>query len=102
MALVLSWRGFQMHPTQTDRRQARHGRRTHFKATLASGLLLGACSAFAQAPDLGVAAVTLDADSYRFDTAEQHGIRVDVVARGLSHPFSLSFLSATAAAGCRV
>ena len=29
---------------------------------------------------------------YTFDTAEQHGIRVSVVVRGLPHPFSLAFL----------
>jgi glucose/arabinose dehydrogenase len=29
---------------------------------------------------------------YTFDTAEQHGIKVSVVVRGLAHPFSLAFL----------
>jgi hypothetical protein len=29
---------------------------------------------------------------YTFDTAEQHGIRVSVVLRGLPHPFSVAFL----------
>lgn len=39
----------------------------------------------------GVAPVTLG-DSYTFDTAEQHGIRVDVLARGLNHPFAVEIL----------
>jgi glucose/arabinose dehydrogenase len=34
----------------------------------------------------------LSATPYTFDTAEQHKIRVVVVARGLAHPFSLAFL----------
>lgn len=42
-------------------------------------------------PQIGIAPVTLDG-SYTFDTAEQHGIRVSVVAHGLPHPFSLAFL----------
>jgi glucose/arabinose dehydrogenase len=40
---------------------------------------------------IGVAPVTL-AESYSFDTAEQHGIRVEVIARGLSHPFAMVVL----------
>ena len=43
-------------------------------------------------PQIGIAAVTLSAGPYTFDTAEQHKIRVVVVARGLVHPFSLAFL----------
>jgi glucose/arabinose dehydrogenase len=46
----------------------------------------------AQSTDIGLLPVTLERDSYVFDTAEQHGIRVDVVVRGLPHPFSLTFL----------
>lgn len=51
-----------------------------------------ALPARAQQPAIGIAPVSLDADSYVFDTAEQHGIRVDVVVRGLVRPFSLAFL----------
>ena len=40
---------------------------------------------------IGIAPVTV-AGPYTFDTAEQHKLRVVVVARGLSHPFSLAFL----------
>jgi aldose sugar dehydrogenase len=43
-------------------------------------------------PAIGVAAVTLTEESYVFDTAEQHKIRVVVIARGLAHPFALAFL----------
>jgi glucose/arabinose dehydrogenase len=52
-----------------------------------------AFSIAAQQPqNLGVAAVTLRAEPYTFDTAEQHGIKVSVLVRGLAHPFSLAFL----------
>jgi len=43
-------------------------------------------------PQIGIAPVTLTVGPYTFDTAEQHKLRVVVVARGLVHPFSLSFL----------
>jgi glucose/arabinose dehydrogenase len=43
-------------------------------------------------PQIGIAPVTLNNTPYTFDTAEQHKIRVLVVARGLAHPFSLAFL----------
>ena len=45
-----------------------------------------------QPPPIGIAPVTLTGGPYVFDTAEQHKIRVSVVARGLAHPFSLAFL----------
>ena len=45
-----------------------------------------------QPPQIGIAAVTLSDTPAVFDTAEQHRIRVVVVARGLPHPFSLAFL----------
>ena len=53
---------------------------------------LTACVTQAQPADIGVAPVALDDGPYLFDTAEQHGIRVDVVVRGLANPFSLAFL----------
>jgi glucose/arabinose dehydrogenase len=49
-------------------------------------------AAFAQQPDLGIAPIVLGDAPYTFDTAEQHGIRVSVVARGLPHPFAVAFL----------
>ena len=45
-----------------------------------------------QQPELGIAAVKVSDTPYTYDTAEQHGIRVSVVLRGLAHPFSLAFL----------
>jgi glucose/arabinose dehydrogenase len=44
------------------------------------------------APPIGVAAVPLPDQPVILDTAEQHRIRVVVVARGLSHPWGLAFL----------
>jgi len=65
---------------------------TSRSVVLAAALVAAAPAAIAQPTDIGVAPVVLDAESYLFDTAEQHGIRVDVVVRGLAHPFSLAFL----------
>src|SRR5262245_58135245 len=45
-----------------------------------------------QPPNIGIAPVKLTESSYVFDTAEQHKIRVVVVAKGLSHPFSVALL----------
>lgn len=45
-----------------------------------------------QPPPIGIAAVHVGPGPYVFDTAEQHKIRVVVVASGLPHPFSLTFL----------
>lgn len=44
------------------------------------------------APQPGIARVELLPGPYTFDTAEQHKLRVTVVARNLVHPFSLAFL----------
>jgi glucose/arabinose dehydrogenase len=49
-------------------------------------------TALAAQPAVGLAPLALTLDSYFFDTGEQHGIRVDVVVRGLNHPFSLALL----------
>jgi glucose/arabinose dehydrogenase len=46
----------------------------------------------AQQPAPGIAPVALTQPSYVFDTAEQHRLRVTVVARGLNHPFALALL----------
>lgn len=43
-------------------------------------------------PPIGIAPVPLGAGPFTFDTAEQHKIRVVVVARGMPHPWSLAFL----------
>jgi len=43
-------------------------------------------------PQPGIAQVELGTGPYTFDTAEQHKLRVTVVARNLVHPFSIAFL----------
>lgn len=55
---------------------------------LSGAIALGA----QQPPAIGVAPVTLAAGPYVFDTAEQHSLRVVVVARGLSRPFAVALL----------
>ena len=51
-----------------------------------------ASHAYQQPPPIGIPHVALGAGPFLFDTAEQHKIRVTVVARGLAHPWSLAFL----------
>jgi len=46
----------------------------------------------AQPSDLGFAPVDLSAAPFEFETAEQNGIRVEVVVDGFGRPFSLAFL----------
>jgi glucose/arabinose dehydrogenase len=46
----------------------------------------------AQQAPLGIAPVTLSQPSYVADTAEQHRVRVTVVAKGLNHPFAIALL----------
>jgi glucose/arabinose dehydrogenase len=41
---------------------------------------------------IGIPVPPLGAGPFIFDTAEQHKIRVSVVARGLSHPWAIAFL----------
>ena len=69
-------------------------RRSPHVAPLLSCVVVAATAALAaqQQPQIGIAPITLGAGPYTFDTAEQHRLRVVVVARGLSHPFSLAFL----------
>src|SRR5689334_13548363 len=65
----------------------RHGMLRH----LILGLLTVGLAAIAQ-QTIGVPVAPLGAGPFLFDTAEQHKIRVSVVARGLEHPWSLVFL----------
>ena len=51
-----------------------------------------AVAGHAQQPQIGVPVPPLGAGPFVFDTAEQHKIRVSVVSRGLSHPWSIAFL----------
>jgi glucose/arabinose dehydrogenase len=64
-------------------------RATGYAASLS--FLAGAAAA-QQQPDLGPRPVKVADTPYTFDTAEQHGIKVSVVVRGLAHPFSFAFL----------
>lgn len=45
-----------------------------------------------QAPPIGVPVPPLGSGPFIFDTAEQHKIRVSVLARGLAHPWGMAFL----------
>jgi len=58
------------------------------------GLLAAAAAtvAIAQQATIGVPVPPLGNGPFVFDTAEQHKIRVSVVAKGLEHPWSLAFL----------
>lgn len=65
------------------------------KLTLKALGLLGlyATGAFAaDQPTIGIAPVMLTESSYVFDTAEQHGIKVTVLAKGLPRSFGMAFL----------
>jgi glucose/arabinose dehydrogenase len=58
----------------------------------ALALAIAASAAAQQPPPIGAAPVTLSSTPYVFDTAEQHKIKVSVVARGLARPFAIEFL----------
>jgi glucose/arabinose dehydrogenase len=62
--------------------------------TIAAGLLAlaGSMPGFTAQPAVGLPPIALSEPFYTFDTAEQHGIRVDIVARGLNHPFAVALL----------
>lgn len=45
-----------------------------------------------QPPNIGIAPVELSQSSYTFDSAEQHKVRLVVVAKGLKHPFAVALL----------
>lgn len=54
--------------------------------------LLLTSTALAQQPPIGPAPTMLQAQPYVFDTAEQHGISVTVLAKGFGRPFGFDFL----------
>ncbi len=62
------------------------------KALLAGLALIASASAFAQPAQPGVAVPPLSDIGYIFDTAEVHGIQVDVVAKDFAQPFALEAL----------
>ena len=61
-------------------------------AALVTTVLAAGTAAGQQPPPIGIAPVVVKNAPYVLDTAEQHSIRVDVLARGLARPFSLAFL----------
>lgn len=61
-------------------------------AALGLSALLCAQAFGADQPAIGVAPVKLDAGPYVFDTAEEHGIKVTVLARELARSFAMAFL----------
>jgi len=68
-------------------------RRLPFLALLSAAVVtLPGVAQQSPAPQPGIALVELGAGPYTFDTAEQHKLRVTVVARNLVHPFSIAFL----------
>ena len=68
-------------------------KRIALASLLASAVVTVPASVLAQQPpNIGIAPVQLTESSYVFDTAEQHKIRVVVVAKGLKHPFSVALL----------
>lgn len=65
------------------------------KTTIRALSLLGmftSCAMAADQPAIGIAPVALTESSYVFDTAEQHGIKVTVLAKGLPRSFGMAFL----------
>jgi glucose/arabinose dehydrogenase len=62
------------------------------KRTLAAAALLLSAPAQAQQPPIGIEPVVLSDDPYVFDTAEQHRIKVTVLAKGFARPFAIEFL----------
>jgi glucose/arabinose dehydrogenase len=61
-------------------------------ATLTTLILAASCTMAADQPPIGMAPVMLTQPSYVFDTAEQHGIKVSVLAKGLTRAFGMAFL----------
>jgi glucose/arabinose dehydrogenase len=64
---------------------------TRIKALAMLSLCASISFAADQAP-IGIAPVQLTEGSYTFDTAEQHGIKVTVLAKNLKASFSMAFL----------
>ncbi|MEY4643157.1 MAG: hypothetical protein RLZZ227_3151 [Pseudomonadota bacterium] len=62
------------------------------KTLLATLIMLTTSAIAADAPPIGIAPVPLSDVPYVFDTAEQHGIKVTVLAKGLPRAFAMAFL----------
>jgi aldose sugar dehydrogenase len=61
-------------------------------ALAAAGLIAAVGAPAQQPPPVGIAPVTLGSEPYVFDTAEQHKIKVSVLAKGFARPFAIEFL----------
>jgi glucose/arabinose dehydrogenase len=61
-------------------------------AAVALALFLATSAQAQQAPEIGIKPVLLTEPSYVFDTAEQHGIKVTPLVKGLQRPFAIEFL----------
>lgn len=66
--------------------------RTTKITTLGLAMLVAGWAMAADQPPIGIAPVPLKATPYVFDTAEQHGIKVSVLAKGLPRSFGMAFL----------
>jgi aldose sugar dehydrogenase len=60
--------------------------------TLGLLALFTSCAMGADQAPIGIAPVALTENTYVFDTAEQHGIKVTVLAKGLPRSFAMAFL----------
>ena len=58
----------------------------------AVALLMAAGAQAQQPPPVGIAPVVLGSEPYVFDTAEQHKLKVSVLAKGFARPFAIEFL----------
>ena len=63
-----------------------------FKRLLVVPALLASAGVSAQPAEIGIAPVSLGTEPYLFDTAEQHKIKVSVLAKGFARPFAIEFL----------
>jgi glucose/arabinose dehydrogenase len=62
------------------------------RALTAAALVAAAGAQAQQPPQIGIAPVTLGSEPYVFDTAEQHKIKVSLLAKGFARPFAIEFL----------
>jgi aldose sugar dehydrogenase len=62
------------------------------RIALSAIALVATAGAQAQQASMGIPPMSLTQPSYTFDTAEQHRLKVSVVARGLNHPFAIALL----------
>ena len=86
------WLSMRSHYNKTSRGPQMNKHASVSLAALVTTVLAAGTAAGQQPPPIGIAPVVVKNAPYVLDTAEQHSIRVDVLARGLARPFSLAFL----------